>query len=166
MEKTTKAKRQMFNSPVESFAARTERQGSCLIWTGAIRPNGYGVIWDGQRVVRAHRWAYEQANGPILNGGEIDHICGNRACCEVTHLRVTNRKQNMENLIRANANSETGVRGVHRNTRGGKPWRVRVKHNYREYNGGYFDTVEEAEAAAIELRNKLFTHNNADRQAA
>lgn len=166
MQERTKPKRQMFKSPHESFAARTERRGSCLIWIGALRPNGYGVIWDGERVVRVHRWAYEQANGPISKGMDIDHSCGNRACAETTHLRPASRKQNMENLVHVNANSKTGVRGVHRNTRGGKPWRVRVKHNYREYVGGYFDTVEEAEVAAIELRNKLFTHNDADRKAA
>lgn len=159
-------KRISYKTPQESFTARTVRQGPCLIWTGAVKDTGYGAMWDGQRVVRPHRWIYEQAHGPIPAGADIDHICGNRTCCEVSHLRVTTRKQNMENLTRANANSETGVRGVHRNTRSGKPWRVRVKHNYREYNGGYFDTIAEAEAAAIELRNRLFTHNNADRQVA
>lgn len=159
-------KRIAYKTPQESFNARTVRQGECLVWAGAIRPNGYGVMWDGQRVVRVHRWAYEQANGPIPEGADIDHICGNRACAEASHLRVTSRKQNMENLTRPNRNSPAGVRGVHRNTSGGKPWRVRVKHNYREYNGGYYDTIAEAEAAAIELRNKLFTHNDADRKAA
>lgn len=160
------SKRIAYRTPADSFRARAKRQSSCLIWTGAIKENGYGVIWDGQRVVRVHRWSYEQANGPIPEGMDIDHICGNRACAEPKHLRATNRKQNMENLTRTNANSETGVRGVHRNTRGGKPWRVRVKHNYREHNGGYYDTVAEAETAAIALRNRLFTHNDADRRAA
>ena len=159
-------KRIAYKSPGESFANRTERQGDCLIWTGAVKDTGYGAMWDGQRVVRPHRWIYEQANGTIPESADIDHICGNRLCTEITHLRVATRKQNMENLTRANANSKTGVRGVHKNTRSGKPWRVRVKHNYREYNGGYFDTIAEAEAAAIALRNKLFTHNDVDRKAA
>ena len=69
-------KRIAYKTPQASFAARTQRQGASLVWTGAIRPNGYGVIWDGQRVVRVHRWAYEQANGPIPDGADIDHICG------------------------------------------------------------------------------------------
>lgn len=160
------SKRIAYKTPQASFAARTQRQGQCLIWTGAVKDTGYGAMWDGQRVVRPHRWIYEQAHGSIPADADIDHVCGNRTCCELTHLRVTTRKQNMENLTRANANSETGVRGVHRNTRGGKPWRVRVKHNYREHHGGYYDTIAEAETAAIALRNKLFTHNDADRDAA
>ena len=39
----------------------------------------------------------------------------------------------------------------------------RPKHNRKQYYGGYFDTIAEAEAAAIALHNRLFTHNDADR---
>lgn len=155
--------RKMFKSPEESFAYRTERQGSCLIWTGAVKDTGYGAMWDGIRVIRPHRWAWGQVNGPIERGADIDHTCGNRLCCEVLHLRPTTRKQNMENLQGPNANSTTGVRGVHWKARDGV-YRVRVKHNYREYSGGQFTDLAKAEAAAIELRNRLFTHNVRDRE--
>lgn len=159
MAKTT---RRMCKTPMESFTTRTERRGDCLVWTGALRPNGYGVIWDGHRVARVHRWAYQQFVGPIPDGADIDHICGNRACCEPAHLRPTTRKQNMENLTVLYPVNTSGVRGVSWDGRYSK-WRVRVKHNYVERWGGYFDTLAEAEAKAIELRNELFTHNNADR---
>lgn len=159
------AKRIAYKTPQESFTARTVQVGDCLIWIGAIKDTGYGAMWDGERVVRPHRWIWDQENGAAPKGSDIDHICGNRLCCNIAHLRLVTRKQNMENLTRVNANSTTGIRGVHRNRGRGKPWRVRVKHNYREYVGGYFDTLEEAERAAIELRNKLFTHNNVDRAA-
>ena len=156
--------RSMTGSVEESFSARTEWQGDCLIWTGAVHDNGYGIIWDRKRVTRAHRWAYEREHGPIPDGKDIDHICGNRLCCNVKHLRVTSRKQNMENFTTLNTNNTSGARGVSRD-KDGKRWRVRVKHNYREYRGGVYDTVEEANEAAIALRNKLFTHNNRDRAA-
>lgn len=154
--------RRMFKSPEESFAHRTIRQGECLVWTGAVKDNGYGAMWDGKGVIRPHRWAYEREHGPIPAGSDIDHVCGNRRCCELTHLRVTTRKQNMENLRGPNTGSRSGVRGVHWDPKS-KNWRVRVKHNYREYRGGNYATVAEAEQAAIELRNKLFTHNDSDR---
>lgn len=156
-------KRIAYKTPTESFEARTVRQGACLIWTGAVKDTGYGAMWDGQRVVRPHRWIYEQTHGPIPARMDVDHICGNRTCCEISHLRATSRKQNMENLTRVNANSTSGIRGVHK---AGDRWRVRVKHHYQEHYGGAFDTISEAEAAAIALRNKLFTHNNVDRKAA
>lgn len=155
----------MFKTPGESFTARTAVIQGCLVWTGAVKDNGYGAMWDGKRVIRPHRWAYEQAHGPIPAGADIDHTCGNRLCCEITHLRVTTRKQNMENLQGPNVGSRSGVRGVHWDPKCNN-WRVRVKHNYREYRGGNFDTIAEAEQAAIALRNKLFTHNDADREAA
>lgn len=160
----TKTTRKAYATPEASFAARTERRGTCLIWTGAVRDSGYGAMWDGARVVRPHRWAYEREHGPIPAGVDIDHICGNRACCETTHLRVATRKQNMENLTTLYANNTSGVRGVSWDPRYHK-WRVRVKHNYREVWGGYFDTIEAAEARAIAIRNGLFTHNDADRKA-
>src|SRR5699024_11828590 len=33
-----------FSTPEESFLARTERVGDCLIWTGYTNPKGYGQI--------------------------------------------------------------------------------------------------------------------------
>ncbi|GAB3042143.1 hypothetical protein [Sediminivirga luteola] len=57
------------------------------------------------------------------------------------------------------------VRGADWSKKSNK-WRARLKHNYREYVAGYFDTVAEPEQAIIDLRNKLFTHNDEDRQEA
>lgn len=154
--------RKLSGSPEESFSERTEKQGDCLIWTGATHDNGYGIIWTGERIMRAHRWAWERDNGPIPPRMDLDHRCGDRLCCNTAHLRVTTRKQNMENLTKLSANNRSGIRGVSR-TKEGNKWRVRVKHNYREHLGGTFDHLEDAEAAAIALRNRLFTHNDRDR---
>lgn len=159
MPKTT---RRNYRTPLEAFEARVERRGDCLVWTGAIRETGYGAMWDGRRVVRPHRWNWERTHGPVPANMDLDHICHNRACVDLDHLRVTSRKQNMENLPGHNPRTESGVRGVSR-TKEGNRWRVRVKHNYREHNGGAFTTLAEAEAAAIALRNQLFTHNDKDR---
>lgn len=154
--------RKMSKTPEASFANHTEWQDDCLIWTGAVHDNGYGIIWTGKRLMRAHRWAYEQEHGPIERSTDVDHICGNRLCCNIDHLRVATRKQNMENYTVLSAKNKSGYRGVSRNKRD-TGWRVRVKHNYREYFGGDFKDLEEANAAAIALRNKLFTHNDRDR---
>ena len=52
--------------------------------TGAkLDANGYGRI---RRNTYAHRVAYEDAFGPISDGHQIHHLCGNRACVEPDHL--------------------------------------------------------------------------------
>ena len=43
-------------------------------------------------------------------------------------------------------------------TRNGR-WKATAFHNGKHHIAGYFDTIPEAEAAAIALRNELFTHN-------
>jgi hypothetical protein len=42
-------------------------------------------------------------------------------------------------------------------------WVVSVSHAGKHYNGGRFDNLSDAEAAAVALRKRLFTHNDADR---
>lgn len=44
--------------------------------------------------VYAHRWIYEQLVGPIPDGWEIDHLCKQRLCVEVTHLEAVSSDEN------------------------------------------------------------------------
>lgn len=55
----------------------------CLPWTGARSGQGYGWAHG----TYAHRYLYEQATGETLGQDEIDHLCHNRGCVEITHLR-------------------------------------------------------------------------------
>jgi hypothetical protein len=123
---------------------------------------GYGQFWVGGTTVRAHRIVYEDFVGPIPDGFEIDHICRVKACANFRHLRLVTRKQNEENHSGPQRNNTSGVRGVSWNKRRGK-WHASVGHNYKSVHVGYFDSLAEAEAAVIVMRNKLFTHNDGDR---
>lgn len=79
--------------------ARIYSPDECWEWTGAQDSNGYGHMRDGARTVKAHRFSYETAVGPIPGGLEIDHLCRNRLCVNPDHLEpVTDR----ENWIRGN----------------------------------------------------------------
>lgn len=151
----------------DRFWAKVNKTATCWNWTGSSVQNGYGKFYLGgvRREVLSHRLSIEWANGPIPEGMDVDHKCHNRACVNPDHLRLTTRKQNMENLQGAYATSTSGVRGVHWSSQKGK-WRARVTHNRHEYNAGFFDTVEEAEESVIQLRRELFTHNDADRRSA
>lgn len=66
----------------------------CWKWTGYRWNNGYGAFWDGKRLVRAHRWIYERAIGPIPSGLQIDHLCRVRDCANPSHLEVVTPRTN------------------------------------------------------------------------
>ena len=109
-----------------------------------------------------HKVAYESKNGPVAKGMQLDHLCHNRLCIKVEHLREVTRKQNQEHRINANANSSTGVRNVYQRENGS--FRVIVGHHRKLYHGGTFATIEDADTAAKALRISLFTHSDADRK--
>lgn len=150
-------------SPEESYSARTKPAGDCLVWTGSLDKFGYGRIHDGERTVKAHRWAYARFNGPISDGDLVDHICHNPACVRPEHLRIANKAQNMQNLRGATkANKSSGYRNVYRDR---NRWNAKVYHGGKNHNLGQFDTPEEANEAAVAFRLAHFTHNDADRIA-
>lgn len=154
------------HSEEERLAAHTELRGDCLIWTGDLNERGYGRIVSAGRKVRVHRYVYQRANGAIPQGAEVDHTCHNRACIELSHLRLVTRKQNLENLSGAREFSATGVRGVYplrRNGRDTGRFVAEVKHNGQRNYLGVFSSVGDAEQAVVAKRNELFTHNDRDR---
>lgn len=85
-------------SGVRRFAAKTtpEPMSGCLLWTGAWgQSEGYGSFRIGERVFPAHRAAWLLAGRTIPDGLEIDHICENPSCVELTHLRLATRAFNV-----------------------------------------------------------------------
>lgn len=134
--------------------------GGCWTWTGGTVINGYGRFHMGGRSFPAHRWAWRNLVGPISEGLELDHIACSRDCVNPAHLRLTTRKQNMENQRRAHKNSKSGVRGV--SPLKGR-WAANVRHHGRQIYLGSFDTIAEAQAVVVAKRLELFTHNDADR---
>ena len=66
---------------------------------GSLLRSGYRKIWvrvDGVgKQLYAHRWAWEQVNGPIPEGLVIDHLCRNRECVNTLHMEVVTRGTNV-----------------------------------------------------------------------
>lgn len=149
-------------SPEDRFWASVDKSGDCWAWTRSKR-NGYGQFAITSKDVRyAHRYAWEQTNGPIPEGVMLDHVCGNRACCNPSHLRLVTCAQNNQHKTVLSKLNTSGFNGVGYSKHAGK-WRARVTHGEREYWGGYHDTAEAAAEAARTLRNFHFTHNDRDR---
>lgn len=144
--------------------AKTNKTDACWIWTGSIQTNGYGTLTVDKVRKYAHRVAYELASGPIPEGMRIDHVCHQPLCVRPDHLRIVTIKQNAENFGGLMASNSSGRRGVYWHSQANK-WCVQVTHNKRRYAGGVYADIEEANAAAIALRNQLHTHNDLDRVA-
>ena len=144
-----------YSTPEEAFAARTERRGECLIWTGAKDGDGYGHFQVNGRFTKVHRYAWECENGPIPDGMVIDHKdhC-DHACCEPSHLRLATVAQNSAN--------RAGVHGLrkHNLPRGvcpnGPNYMARVERLGVSYYLGTYATPEEASAVAVRARHDLF----------
>lgn len=76
------------------FWSKVSKTSGCWIWTGSIRPNGYGQVRRNGKNYKAHRWAYELENGPIPDGLHIDHLCRVKACARPSHLEAVSQQEN------------------------------------------------------------------------
>jgi hypothetical protein len=96
---------------VDRFWSHVEKTDGCWLWTGGLDRYGYGRFWNGERYVRAHRFAYELLVGPIPEGHDIDHVrkngCTHRNCVHAPeHLEPVTRRVNLlrgDTLVAANA---------------------------------------------------------------
>lgn len=148
----------------ERFWKKVDKQGKndCWEWKAYRKPDGYAQFHLGQKWIYVHRFAYEDAyDQPIPPGMAVDHKCHNRACCNPYHLQVVTYRQNSEN--RQGCRGFSHIRDVFW-VKSKSKWRVSVTHNYRQYSGGYFTDVHNAEKVAIALRNHLMANNLLDRE--
>lgn len=79
----------------------------CWIWQRSVSTAGYGHIWDGGKLLAAHRVAYELVKGLIPEGLTLDHLCRNRRCINPDHLEAVTHRVNVlrgESFAAENAN--------------------------------------------------------------
>lgn len=78
------------------FWQKVERTDECWLWAGAVNDSGYGAIWDGYRLVYAHRLSYEMHGGAIPDGMQLDHLCRVRRCVNPAHLEPVTHRENID----------------------------------------------------------------------
>lgn len=69
----------------------------CWPWTGVPSRAGYGTFIVGKRGRRqnAHRWIWEQINGPASSKLHLDHLCRNKLCVNPTHMELVTHAENL-----------------------------------------------------------------------
>lgn len=67
----------------------------CWLWSKPLEYNGYGKVMVRKRRVWAHRAMWEQTNGPIPEGLELDHLCRIPSCVRPDHLEAVTHQENM-----------------------------------------------------------------------
>lgn len=87
-----------------------EPMSGCWLWTGPLSYNGYGLlaIWNGKasRNIRAHRFNWERAHGPIPPGMHACHRCDVRSCCNPDHIFIGTHADNMQDAVRKGRTSQ------------------------------------------------------------
>jgi hypothetical protein len=98
-------------SDAERFWQHVDVAGVCWEWTGKPGDRGYGHFSLGtDKIVRAHKWAYESLVGKVAASLHLDHLCRNQMCVNPDHIQpVTPRI----NILRGTGEPARNARKTH-----------------------------------------------------
>lgn len=68
---------------------------TCIESKKGITTNGYSRLRINNQQIQAHRWVWELINGAIPEGLVIDHLCSNKKCVVLDHLRLVTQQENI-----------------------------------------------------------------------
>ena len=114
-------------SAEQRFWAKVNKTEGCWIWTAAKDTSSYGRFSVNDRLICAHRFAYELLISPIPKGLTLDHLCRNPACVNPEHLEPVTNKVNT-------------LRGVGLSAREARQTHCKYGHPFDLFNTGWEKT--------------------------
>lgn len=72
-----------------------DSESGCWEWLGRRDREGRALMRTGGKTVGAYRVSYENVNGPIPEGLEADHLCGNPGCVNPAHIEAVTHGENL-----------------------------------------------------------------------
>lgn len=128
------------------------RRGRPGIRAGRRAGKYVGITIDGVAHL-AHRlaWLYVHNRWPAT--GYIDHINGDFCDNRIENLREASNGQNMQNQVRAHANSRSGLLGVSSHKSG--RFVASIRRNGKRYYLGIYDTPKEAHARYLQAKREI-----------
>jgi len=95
----------------ERFWSMVTRGPGCWLYRKQRSSDGYGVFKMNGRSVRAHRFSWELANGPIPDGLWVLHRCDTPRCVRPDHLFLGTPRDNVQDAIRKGRRRYEPARG-------------------------------------------------------
>ena len=86
----------------------------CWNWTGFKSRDGYGIVHTGNKLLKAHRVAYCEANHTTLaeiKNVVIRHSCDNRQCLNPAHLLPGSSADNTQDRHKRNRDAKGSTNG-------------------------------------------------------
>lgn len=103
----------------DRFWSKVRKSDGCWEWQAA-RAYGYGRFalphGPGHKIVQAHRWAWEQENGPLTPGTVLRHRCDNPPCARPSHLMPGTHADNVADAVSRGRNAKGEGHGLARLT--------------------------------------------------
>lgn len=84
---------------VEEFHKKYKKTPYCWIWTGSLKPDGYGCLYYEGKMWIAHRVSYIIHKGKIPKGMFVLHKCDNPSCVNPKHLFIGTNKDNLHDMV-------------------------------------------------------------------